>query len=140
MPEQRDNDRPVTIGRYFNPADAHADRLALAASGIEAFVLDEAASSMALGIETRLQVRATDESAALALLRADPVPGSALPAALAESPCPKCRSADVSQAAEIPDVPSPPVEDWPSLVWRLRCAACHHSWVEGEAAPPGTSA
>jgi hypothetical protein len=140
MPEQRDDDRPVTIGRYFNPADAHADRLALAASGIDAFVLDETASSMAIGIGTRLQVRAADESAALAFLRADPVPGSALPAELGESPCPKCGSADVSPAAEIPEVPPPPVEDWPSRVWRLRCAACHHSWVETEAALPGTSA
>jgi hypothetical protein len=140
MTERRDDDRPVTIGRYFNPADAHAERLALAVAGIDAFVLDEAASSMALGIGTRLQVRAADESAALAILRADPVPGSALPAELAESPCPKCGSAEVSQAAEIPDVPPPPVEDWPSRVWRSRCAACHHSWVEAEVAPPGTSA
>ncbi len=67
MTSQRDE--PVTIGRYISPIDAHADRLVLAAAGIDAFVLDEVASGMAVGIDTRLQVRAADESAAISILR-----------------------------------------------------------------------
>jgi transposase-like protein len=50
-------------------------------------------------------------------------------------PCPRCGSTEVSQAAEIPDVPPEPVEEWPSRVWRFRCAACHHTWLEDEIRP-----
>jgi len=134
------DDRLVTLGRYFNPAEAHAHRLALQEAGIDACVLDETAGSMyGVAIGARLQVRAADESAAFAVLQAEPAPASVLPDDLAEPPCPRCGSAEVSQRAEIPEVHPPPVEEWPSRVWRYQCAACQHSWLEEEIAPARNS-
>jgi len=131
MCKEREDDHLVTVGRYFSLAEAHAHRLALEEAGIDACVLDEAAGSMwSVGVGARLQVRAGDESAALAVLGAQPVPSSALPSDLAEPPCPKCGSTEVSQTAEIPEVPPPPVEEWPNRVWRFRCAVCKHSWLD----------
>jgi hypothetical protein len=136
MSETPENDRLVTIGRYFSTAEAHAHRLALEEAGIDACVLDDSVGAMyGVAIGARLQVRAADENAALEVLQADPVPGSELPEDLAEPPCPSCGSADVSQTAEIPEVPPPSAEEWPSRVWRYRCSACQHSWLADETAP-----
>ncbi len=132
MSKEREDDQLVTVGRYLSSAEAHAHRLALEEAGIEACVLDEVAVSIGIGVDVRLQVRAADETAALAGLGAEPVPSSALPPEVAESPCPRCGSKEVTQTADIPDVPSPPMEDWPSRVWRFRCAVCKHSWLDDE--------
>ncbi len=133
MSETQENDRLVTVGRYFTPTEAHMHRLALEDAGIDACVVDESVGTMyGLGVGSRLQVRAADEAAALAVLQAEPVPGSALPEEVAEPPCPNCGSSDVSQTAEIPEVPPRPAEEWPNRVWRYRCAACQHSWLADE--------
>jgi hypothetical protein len=132
-----DDDRLVTVRRFFSPSDAHTCRLAVEDAGIDARVLDEAAGGMfGMPIGARLAVRARDEAAALAVLEGEPVPASALPGELAEPPCPKCGSTDVSQTAEVPEIPPPPVEEWPSRVWRLRCAACQYSWLDDDVSAP----
>jgi len=130
----REDDALVTVGQYFSAAEAHAHRLALEEAGIDACVLDEVAVSIGIGVGVRLQVKAADEAAAVGVLEAEPVPGSALPRDVAEPPCPKCGSTEVTQTAEIPEIPPPPVEDWPSRVWRFRCAVCKHSWLDDESA------
>jgi hypothetical protein len=136
MSETSENDRLVTIGRYFSPTEAHTLRLALEEAGIDACVMDESLGTMyGVAVGARLLVRAADESAARAVLQAEPVPGSVLPEEIAEPPCPSCGSADVSQTAEIPEAP-PPAEEWPSRVWRYHCATCRHSWLADETASP----
>jgi hypothetical protein len=140
MNDNSNDGRLVTVGRYFGPSEAHAHRLALQDAGIDACVLDESAGGMfGMPIGARLQVRAADESAALAVLQSEPVPGSALPDDLAEPPCPKCGSNEVSQTADIPEEPPPPVDEWPNRVWRYRCAVCQHSWLDDDTATAKSS-
>jgi hypothetical protein len=137
MTDEPHRDRLLTVGRYFNPSDAYAHRLALEEAGIDSCVLDETAGSMfGVGIGARLQVRAADEAAALAVLQAQPVPASAVPDDLREPPCPRCGSTEVSQTADIPAVPPPPVDEWPSRVWRYRCAPCQYSWPAEDSEDP----
>jgi len=70
----------VTIGRYFNPLEAHAHRMALEEASLPAWVSDESGGAMfGVGVGSRLQVRAEDEAAARAILEAAAVPPSAPP-------------------------------------------------------------
>jgi hypothetical protein len=70
----------VTIGRYFNPLEAHAHRMALEEARLPAWVSDESGGAMfGVGVGSRLQVRARDEAAARAILEAAAVPPSAPP-------------------------------------------------------------
>ena len=70
----------VTIGRYFNPLEAHAHRMALEEASLPAWVSDESGGAMfGVGVGSRLQVRAQDEAAARAILEAAALPPSAPP-------------------------------------------------------------
>jgi len=70
----------VTIGRYFNPLEAHAHRMALDEASLPAWVSDESGGAMfGVGVGSRLQVRAEDEAAARAILEAAALPPSAPP-------------------------------------------------------------
>jgi hypothetical protein len=140
MTNRPQGDELITIGRYFSPAEAHAHRLALEEAGIDACVLDEEAGGMyGVGIGARLQVRAVDRDAALRALQGQSIPASMLPDELAEPPCPVCASREVTQAAEIPEVPADSVKEWPSRVWRYQCAACGHSWFADDDTTHGKS-
>lgn len=121
----------VTVGRYFNPAEAHAARLALESAGISAWVLDEVlGSSYGVGVGTRLQVAVEDKPAALELLEGDDTPSGDLPPELQEPPCPRCGSTRVGQVAAI-------VDPQPAFVgpsgrrereWQFVCQSCDHCW------------
>ena len=109
-----------TVGRYFNPVEAHGHRMALEEANLRAWVTDESGGAMfGVGVGTRLQVRIEDEAAARAVLAAPVAPASALPPELAEFACPKCGSRQVGQEA-----------DQPRQAWRYECASCGHSWSE----------
>src|SRR5262245_25738016 len=114
----------VTVGRFFNSAMAHAARLALEQAGIEALVADELlGSSYTVAVGARLQVMARDEAAARAVLEEEPAGASQLPPEIAEAPCPKCGSAEVTQSAEVVESLSAPGE---GRVWQYKCLACGH--------------
>jgi hypothetical protein len=136
-PEPREvvESRPlVTVGRYFNPAEAHAARLALENAGISAWVLDEVlGTAYSIGVGTRLQVLVEDEAAALELLEGDDVPAGEVPPELQEPPCPRCGSARVRPVAEVID-PGPTFAR-PSgrrqREWKYVCDSCDHRWSDG---------
>ena len=110
----------VTIAKFFSPAMAHASRMALEEAGIAAWVADEAGGTLySMGIGARLQVRAGDEDAARAVLSAAPVSAEALPADIAEPPCPACGSRDVAPEARL---------DEAGRKWYYVCARCHEAW------------
>lgn len=123
--------RLVTLGRYFGPVEAHTHRMALEEAGIEAWVFDERLGTMfGFGIGSRLQVRAEDETAARAVLDAEPAPASVLPEELAEPSCPRCGSTEVFPVAAVQEDPSSPPSDSPRHSWRYQCARCDHHWPE----------
>jgi hypothetical protein len=123
-------DQPlVTVGRYFNPVQAHGSRMALEAAGIASWVSDESGGGFyGVGIGARLQVRAQDEAAAREVLDAAPVPASEMPAELAESPCPHCGSQEVTQTAEVAEGGT--LLERPSRVWRYQCGSCGRTWTD----------
>ncbi|MGA2260868.1 MAG: hypothetical protein ABSH28_05475 [Acidobacteriota bacterium] len=101
--------------QYFGSLEV----LALEGAGIRTWV-----------VGGKLHVRSEDLEAALEILEAAPVPSSALPLELAEPPCPKCGSREVTQVAEIPD-PSPALpSSLEPQVWLYHCASCDHKWSE----------
>lgn len=128
--------RPLaTVARYFSPAEAQASRMALEASGVPAWVADESLGAVyGVGVGTRVQVRVEDEAAARAVLEGEPASAAALPAELAEPPCPQCGSKDVSQTSE-------PIEDPDAArahggrrrrLWYYDCGACGHRWLNDD--------
>jgi Putative prokaryotic signal transducing protein len=120
----------VTVGRYFSPVQAHAYRMALEAAGLKSWITDEGGGGLyGVGIGARLQVRAEDEKAAREVLESDPVPASEMPAELAEQPCPRCGSQEVTQTAEVVDTPGLHLER-PSRAWRYQCGQCGHTWSD----------
>jgi hypothetical protein len=109
----------VAIERFFTPVEAQTHRMALEEAGIPAWVTDETISSgYGVGVGARLLVRATDVEAAQSVLEAAPVPASALPPELAEPPCPKCGSMNVTSAQE------------DDRDWRYECNACGQRWSD----------
>jgi hypothetical protein len=119
----------VTVGRFFNSAMAHAARLALEQAGIDALVADEHLGTVyGVAVGARVQVRAGDEAAARAVLEQEPASASQLPPEIAEGPCPKCGSAEVTQSAEVVESLSAPGE---GRAWRYECLSCGHTWSEG---------
>lgn len=116
------------VGRYFSPLEAHAHRLALEQGGIKAWVSDEIlGTSYGLGVGARLQVRVEDEARARSVLEAEPVPASALPDDIAEEPCPKCGSPEVTQRADIGDRSRRPAEGT-RREWHCKCGSCGNEW------------
>jgi hypothetical protein len=120
----------ITVARYFDPLEAHADRLALEQAGIKSWVLDGCyRTDDAVG--ACLQVLPGDLAAAMALVEAEPGPASALPPEAAEWCCPRCGSNKVSEADEILDVPDSSLTLPASSERRVcffHCASCNHDW------------
>jgi hypothetical protein len=126
----------VTVARFFSPAEAHASRMALEEAGISAWVADEAAGTMyGVGVGTRLQVRATDESAAREILASPPAPGDALPAELSDPACPACGSRNVAPEAWVADdQPNEPPSPGRRR-WHYVCSDCGEAWPLDAAEP-----
>ncbi len=120
----------VTIGRSLSPVEVQAQRMVLEAAGLRAWVCDETVGAWyGVAVGSRLQVRAEDEAAARSVLDAEPAPASAMPLDLAESPCPRCGSSEVSQTAEVLESPPRPTEG-PRPLRRFECGSCGHAWSD----------
>jgi len=120
----------VTIANFFSPAEAHALRMALEEAGIGAWVTDEAGGTMyGMGIGARLQVRVKDEDAARGALSEAPVSAEALPADLAEPPCPACGSRNVAPEAWLDETDGGRASWRPNRrKWYYVCADCQEAW------------
>jgi len=117
----------VTVGSYTSYMDAETDRLALEAKGLQAWISNKyapAVQTIQQGVQ--LRVLEKDANAALAILESEPTPSSDLPEEIAEPPCPKCGSRNVTEAAEIV---GPSAESGSSSTdWLYHCASCGHKW------------
>ena len=121
----------VMLRRYVTVGQAEADRMALDAVGVPAWVSNEILGTMfPLGIGARLLVRMEDEATAREVLSSGAVPGSELPPDIAEPPCPRCGSLEVSQRVEL--VEGTILAD-SSRVWRYVCGSCGQSWSDAAA-------
>jgi DNA-directed RNA polymerase subunit M/transcription elongation factor TFIIS len=121
----------VTVANYFSNIDAETDRQALEAKGLKAWIFNEDAASMeGFRPGVRLQVRSEDFAAAMEILEPEPVPSSDLPAEIAEPPCPKCGSRQVTEGAEIPESSADSTSLPPRQAWFYHCASCGHKWSE----------
>jgi hypothetical protein len=123
----------ATVARYFSPAEAHAGRMALEAAGLRSWVVDESLGTVyGVGVGSRLQVRVEDEEAAREVLEAEPAVAGDLPPELAEPPCPRCGSKDVTQTSEPIDDPEVPRfhPGRPRRQWYYDCQSCNHRWRE----------
>ncbi len=119
----------VTVASYFNYMDAETDRLALEAKGLQAWILnkyDTLTESAPPGLQ--LQVRAEDLGVARGILETEAVPSSDLPPEIAEPPCPRCGSRNVTEEAEIVESPSSSGRLSPKQIWIYRCSSCRHKW------------
>lgn len=122
--------RLVTIGRYFTPHEAHGLRMALEEASLPAWVSEESGGAMfGVGIGSRLQVRAEDEAAARAVLEAAALPASAAPS-LTEQPCPRCGVREMRQGTAAAGPKASPAAARASGWLRYECASCGHSWTE----------
>lgn len=119
----------VTVGSHLSAPVAHLQRMALEEAGLQVWVCDETVGGWySLGIGSRLQVRAEDETAARAVLEeVEASLASAPPPELAEPTCPKCGSSEVNPTAEVPDPPQPGPAEWSR---RYECGSCRHAWQE----------
>jgi hypothetical protein len=127
-----DDEQLAMVARFFSPAVAHACRMALEEAGIEAWVLDESAgASFGVGIGIEVRVRAQDLDAAHEILESAPAPASEMPPEVAEAPCPRCGSTQVTQTVADRDADAPPSEEADGYgPWHYRCAACGHEWAD----------
>lgn len=123
----------VTIGQYLNAVDANIDRNALEGGGIKSWIFDEFAPQMqGIYAGVRLQVRAEDMGAAMHILQSGAVPSSDLPPEIAEPPCPRCGSREVTESpetvsvADLSGIASSPAEE---AVWFYHCASCSYKWT-----------
>jgi hypothetical protein len=124
----------VTVATFFSPAEAHGSRMALEEAGISAWVADEALGTMyGVGVGARLQVRAQDAEAACEALAAT-ASAEALPADLAEPPCPACGSQNVTPEAWVDETPTDGAR-WPRSrrKWYYVCGDCREAWPLGVA-------
>jgi len=120
----------VTVATFFSPAEAHACRMALEEAGLSAWVADETVGTMyGVGVGSRLQVRATDESAAREILASPPAPADALPVDPAGSACPACGSRNVFPEAWVTESDAQEAR-WLSSRrrWYHVCADCDEAW------------
>jgi hypothetical protein len=121
----------VTLAGYSSYIDAETDQLALEAEGLQAWIFNEHAPlSGAILPGAQLQVRAKDLAAAMSILESTPVPSSDLPDEIAEPPCPKCGSREVTESAEIVEAMADSRDSTPKQVWLYHCASCSHKWSE----------
>jgi DNA-directed RNA polymerase subunit RPC12/RpoP len=121
----------TTVAEYFNNIDSETDRLALESKGIQAWICNEE-NPLAEGVPpgVQLQVRAEDLNAAKAILEAEAVPSSDLPDEIAEPPCPKCGSRQVTEGADIVEVSTGSIRSFMKQEWLYHCASCGHKWAE----------
>ncbi len=119
----------ITIGSYTDYIDAETDRMALEAKGLQAWISNRYAPPMqAVRQGVQLRVPANDANAARAILDSEPVPSTDLPEEIAEPPCPKCGSRNVTETAELVESPVEPGDS--SSDWLYHCASCGHKWAE----------
>lgn len=118
----------VTVGSYTSYMDAETDRLALEAKGLQAWISNKYAPPMqSVPQGVQLKVLAQDANAAMAILESEPVPSSELPEEIAEPPCPKCGSRNVTETAEYME---PSAESGGSSTdWLYHCASCGCKWA-----------
>ncbi len=120
----------ITIAEYFNPLDAHADKLALEQAGLRAWVTDDNPSASE-GIIAKLQVGPGDWSKAMEILEAPPVAESDLPPEFAAPKCPRCGSAEIEEGEEdavVMDSDSSALSASLRKAQLCRCTSCGHSW------------
>jgi DNA-directed RNA polymerase subunit M/transcription elongation factor TFIIS len=119
----------VTVGSYTGYMDAETDCLALEAKGLRAWVSNKYAPAMqTIQQGVQLRVLEKDANAAMAILESEPAPSSDLPEEIAEPPCPKCGSRNVTEAAELV---GPSAESGgSSTAWLYHCASCGYKWSE----------
>ena len=123
-------ERIVTVARFISGAEAQSARTALEDAGIAASVTDEVLGGMyGVAVGSRLQVRASDESAAREMLGAAPASGDDLPPEIAEPPCPACGSRSVLPEAWVvgPEEQDPQARN-ARRKWYYVCADCHQAW------------
>ena len=121
----------VTVAGYVNYIDAETDRLALEAKGLQAWITNESVQLWGPIVPgAQLQVRAEDLEAAKAILESEPVPSTDLPEEIAEPPCPKCGSRQVTEGAELVEALTDSMDSSARTVWLYHCAACGHKWSE----------
>jgi hypothetical protein len=107
----------VTVGRYFSPVEAHAQRMALEGAGLRAWLCDETVGAWyGIGVGCRLQVRVEDKTAVRVVLEAEGAPASEMPPELDAPPCARCGSSEVNQPTERPQ--------------RYECGSCGHAWSD----------
>ena len=121
----------VTVANYFKYIDAETDRLALEAQGLKAWIFNEYGPPMqGFGPAVQLRVRTEDLAAAMRVLESEPVPSSELPADIAEPPCPKCGSREVTEEPEVLESLDASSTLSSKESWFYRCASCGHKWSE----------
>jgi len=119
----------VTIATFFSPAEAHASRMALEEAGIAAWVVDEAVGTMyGVGVGTRLQVRASDDAAARAILASPPAPADGLPRELSDPVCPACGSRNVAPEAWLDEGQQSRPRWRGRRSWHYVCSDCDEAW------------
>lgn len=127
--------RLATVGRYLSPGEAQVGRMALEASGLSAWVIDESLGAVyGVGVGTRLQVRLADEEAARAVLEETPPGAESMPADIAEPPCPRCGSREVRPTSEPSDDPDAALGSLGRRRrrWYYDCGSCGHRWLQGD--------
>jgi hypothetical protein len=125
----------VTVATFFSSAEAHASRMALEESGISAWVADEAAGTMyGVGVGTRVQVRASDETVAREVLASPPAPSEALPPELSDPACPACGSRNVAPEAWVADEQANQTPSRGRRNWYYVCGDCDEACSVEDAA------
>jgi Putative prokaryotic signal transducing protein len=118
----------ATVARFFSPALAHGFRMALEEAGISAWLSDESTgASFGVGVGAGVQVRAEDLDAAQQVLESAAPPASQLQSDVAETPCPKCGSTQVTQEVAVRDEEADAGGYAP---WVHRCGACGNEWED----------
>jgi len=120
----------AVVGSYFSHSDAEADQLALAERGLRAWIFNAdspvdagSAGGIQLGVFPR------DLAKVIAVLNDEPVSSSRLPDDIAEPPCPKCGSRNITEQAELVEsFAASSYSSIPEQVWFYGCASCGHKW------------
>ena len=131
----------ATVAGYFNQSDAEEDLLVLENEGLRAWIFNEVTSpGEGPADNVQLKVLKEDLKSAMAILDPEsaaptdsPASSSYLPDEIAEPPCPKCGSRQVTEGAEIvesPDFSSRSVRSTPKQIWLYRCSDCGHKWSD----------
>ena len=118
----------VTIGRYTNHTEAEEDRVALAAKGMDAWIME---SDEGLQPSVLLQVLPGNEAAAMKILVPEFGPNPDFAEVTPRPPCPECGSADVGETAEKSTFSRSP-DSAPQYTWFYQCNSCGYQWAQPE--------